>query len=161
MSIHSKVTVQDLINLRKLTEQQKNQPAHEIENRILKLAESLSPITNKLDEVKETTQKIGDVVKETQQKTPQLAIENTRTHQRIENNEEVIYDVELENTFSKMKKFIGLFNIEEKDNSDIFSNGFPVEKMGSSKLKINEKIYDISPGIQKVLTDTSNIRMKI
>ena len=59
MSIFSNVTEQDLINLRKLAEQQKNQRARKIKNRILKqthdikLAESLSPITDKLDDVKE------------------------------------------------------------------------------------------------------------
>ena len=51
MSNFSAVTEQDLINLRKLAEQQKNQQVLKIENRILKqthdikLAESLSPIT--------------------------------------------------------------------------------------------------------------------
>ena len=86
MSIYSNVTEQDLINLRKLAEQQKNQRALKIKNRILKqthdinLAESLSPITKKLDEIKETTQNIGDVIKETQPGTPQLAIENSLTH---------------------------------------------------------------------------------
>ena len=51
MSIYSNVTEQDLINLRKLAEQQKNQRAEKIKNRILKqthdikLAERLSPIT--------------------------------------------------------------------------------------------------------------------
>ena len=49
MSIYSNVTEQDLINLRKVAEQQKNQRAEKIKNRILKqthdvkLAESLSP----------------------------------------------------------------------------------------------------------------------
>ena len=63
MSIYSNVTEQKLINLRKLAEQQKNQRVHKIENRILKqthdinLAESLSPITKKLEEIKETTKK--------------------------------------------------------------------------------------------------------
>ena len=32
--------------------------------------------------------------------------------------------------------------------------------MGGNKLKNNEKVYDITPGIQKVLTDTSKIPMK-
>ena len=70
MSIYSNVTEQDMINLRKLAEQQKNQRALKIKNKILKhthdikLAESLSPITKKLDEVKESTQKLGDVIKE-------------------------------------------------------------------------------------------------
>ena len=51
MSIYSNVTQDDLTNLRNLAEQQKNQRALKIKNRILKqthdknLAESLSPIT--------------------------------------------------------------------------------------------------------------------
>ena len=66
MSIYSNVTEQDLINLRKLANQQKNQRAEKIKNRIRKethdkkLAESLSPITEpitkKLDEINKTTQ---------------------------------------------------------------------------------------------------------
>ena len=62
MSNFSKVTEQDVINLRKLAEQQKEQRAIKFENRNLKqthnvkLAESLSPITKKLDEIKKSTQ---------------------------------------------------------------------------------------------------------
>ena len=69
MSIHSNVTEQDLINLRNLAEQCKNQRAEKIKNRILqqthdiKIAESLSPITEILDEVKKSTQDLGDVIK--------------------------------------------------------------------------------------------------
>ena len=71
MSIYSNVTEQDLINLRKLAQQQKEQRAEKIKNRILKqthdlkLSESLSPITKKLDEVKETTQEVGEIIKKT------------------------------------------------------------------------------------------------
>ena len=63
ISIHPKVSERDLIILRELAEQQKNQRAIEIKKIILKpaydikLAESLSPITKKLDEVNELTQK--------------------------------------------------------------------------------------------------------
>ena len=72
MDINSNVTQKDLINLRRLADQQKEQRALRVKNRILKqthdikLAESLSPITKELHEVKETTQKIGDVIKESQ-----------------------------------------------------------------------------------------------
>ena len=59
-----------------------------------------------------------------------------------------------------MKNNTGFFNIEERDNGDIIWNGFPIEKIGGKKLEIDEKIYDITPGIQKVLTDTSNIHLK-
>ena len=84
MSIYSNVIEQDLINLRKLAEQQKIHRARKIKNGILKrthdkkLAESLSPITKKLDEVNESTQKLEEIVKESN--TPQLAIENTPMH---------------------------------------------------------------------------------
>ena len=59
-----------------------------------------------------------------------------------------------------MRNNTGFFNIEETDDGDIFWNGFPVEKMGGNKLKINEKIHNITPGFQKVLTETSNIPLK-
>ena len=81
MSTYSNVTEQDLIILRKLAEQQKNQRAEKIKITILKqthdikLAESLSPKPKKLNEVKESTQKLGDVIKENM--TPQQAIKNT------------------------------------------------------------------------------------
>ena len=118
MSVYSNVTEQDLIILRKLAEQQKEQRALKMKNRILeqthdvKLAESLSPITIKLDEtrrklgdvIKEYTQNLGNVIKDNN--TPQLAIENTpntqqpmentpTTHQPVENNEGDVYDAEL------------------------------------------------------------------
>ena len=60
MSIYSNVTEQDLNILGKLAEQQKNQRAPRIKNRISKqthdrkLAESLSPITKKLHEVNDS-----------------------------------------------------------------------------------------------------------
>ena len=63
MSIYSNVTEQDLINLRKLAEQQKNERALKFENNNLKqthdrkLAKSLSPITQKLDTINKSTKK--------------------------------------------------------------------------------------------------------
>ena len=32
--------------------------------------------------------------------------------------------------------------------------------MGGNRLKVNDKIYEVTPGIQKLLTDTCNIPMK-
>ena len=60
MSIYSNVTEQDLNNLRNLAEQQKYQRAEKNKNRSLKrthdieLAESLSPLTKKLEGIKST-----------------------------------------------------------------------------------------------------------
>ena len=130
MSIYSNVTEQDLITLRKLAEQQKNERAQKIRNKILeqthdkKLAESLSPITKRLDLVANNKgEKIGELIKKSEQETPQLAVENTQTQpetpqtaientltpQPVENNEGVIYDVELENTLNNMKNNAGFF----------------------------------------------------
>ena len=124
MSIYSNVTKQDLINLRELSEQQYNQRALRNKNIILKqthdikLAESLSPITKKLYKVNETTQKIGDVIKESQQETPQPAIENNPTHQAIESNEGAIYDVKLENTLENMRDNTGFLKHTNTLNVD-------------------------------------------
>ena len=69
MNVFANVTEEDLINLRKLAEQQKKQRALLIKIRILKqthdikLAESLSPITKKLDTIDESTEKTGDVIR--------------------------------------------------------------------------------------------------
>ena len=150
MSTYSNVTEQDLDNLRKLVEQQKEQRAIKIKKRILKqthdkkLAESLSLITTRLDLVKNNKgEKIGDISKKSQQVTPQLAIENTQTqpetpqlpieinptaHQPVENNEGVIYDVELENTLNNRENNAGFFKIEERDSGEVFGKDFHLKK---------------------------------
>ena len=67
MSVYSNVTEQGLNNLHRLAEQPKTQRALKIEKKILKethdikKAESLSPITNKLDE---SNKKMSEVIKE-------------------------------------------------------------------------------------------------
>ena len=93
-----------MINLRKLAEQQKSRRALNFKNRIskqtldIKLAESLSPVTKKLDEVNKSTQQslspitekldtIIESIKESQAQTPQPAIENTHTALPIENEQ--------------------------------------------------------------------------
>ena len=126
-----------MINLRKLAEQQINQRALKIKKRFskqthnIKLTESLSPITKKLSEVKESTQKLGEIGKESN--TPQLAIENTQNELPIENeqiHDGVIYDTSLENTLNSTD----FFNIEEKDNGDIFGKDFYLKKWAVKNL---------------------------
>ena len=183
MSILSNVTEQDLINLRKLAQQQKNQRAEKIKNRILKqthdvkLAESLSPITIKLDEtstklgdvIKESTQNLGNFIKENNtsqtaiENTPQLAIEIIpTTHQPIENNEGVIYDVELENTLNKMKDNTGFYKSSYDPQRGWMLNNYPIKMVGGTKVEINDNEYNITSGLQKLFTnisyDTANSR---
>ena len=69
MSIYPKLSEQDLINLCKLAELQKNQRAIKIRNKILKrthhkkLAQSLAAKTKKLKEVDKSTENLGEVFK--------------------------------------------------------------------------------------------------
>ena len=83
MSIYSNVTEQDLNNLRQLAEQQKNQRALKSKNRILrlsldvKLAESLSPITKKLDTINESTEDLGEEVKDSTSNVDIKALSNS------------------------------------------------------------------------------------
>ena len=152
-----------MINLRKSTEQQKNQRALKIKKRILKqtqyvkLAESLSPITEKLDEVKKSTQDLGDVIKESQPKTPQLAIERIpTTHQPIENIEGTIYDVEIENTLNKTTDNTGFFKTYPDSQRGWMINNHPIKMLRGNKVEINENKYKISPGFRKVLVNQSH-----
>ena len=167
MSIYSNVTEQDLINLRKLAEIQKNQRAEKNKTRILKqthdlkLAESLSPITTKLDV---TSKELGDVNKKStknlendikENNTLQLAIENTPTTQQpIENNEGTIYDVEIENSLNKMTDNTGFFETIHDPQRGWIKNIHPFKMLRGTKVEINENKYNITPGLQKVFTDT-------
>ena len=72
----------------------------------------------------------------------------------------MIYDAELEITLMNMKKQKRFFNIEERDNGDIFWNGFPVEKKGGNKIKIIDKIYNINDDLPDVFTNTTNVPLK-
>ena len=80
MSIYPKVTQQDLFNLHKLAKQQKNQRAPKFKSRKLeqshdiKLAESLSPKTKKVEEVNVSTQNIGEVIEESKSENNQEVV---------------------------------------------------------------------------------------
>ena len=167
MSISCNVREHDLINLRKLAEEQINQRAEKDKNGILqqthdiKLAESFSHITKKIDEVKETTRNLGEVIKKSQPETPQLAIAKTpTTHQPIENNEGSIYDVELENTLNIMKKNTGFFETKHDPKHGWMLNNQSINILRDTEMETNSNKYNKTPGPQKVFTETSNIPLK-
>ena len=186
MSNYSNITEQDLINLRKVAEQQKEQRAHKIKNRILKqthdikLAESLSPITKKLDEtseklgdaIKESTQNLGNVIKENN--TPQLAIENTpqpvieinQPQLPIENDQDdtqpgALYDTSLENTLTNMKdKEKRFFKIRVDKDGQRYWNGIPIQTPRDSIVEVKGKNFNITTNLQNVFTDTTGKSLK-
>ena len=166
MSIYSNITEKDLDNLRKLAQQQKEQRALRIKNNILKethdkkLAESLSPITEKLDEtnkklsvvIKESTKNLGNVIKENNTPTIQPSIENTPTQQPIEDNEGRVYDAQLENTLNKMVDNTGFFKTHYDQQRGWMLNNIPIKSPGGTKIQVDEDEYDLTKGIRNVLT---------
>ena len=171
MSIYSIVTEQDLVNLRKLAEQQKNQRALKVENRILKqthdikLAESLSTVTKNLEEVNKSTKKLGDNIKE--------------SNSENENNQEIV-PIEIESDSSEGDN--NTHNIKALPNSSNFSDlmtkslgslmssanslrikpspsgasipGVPINTLGGDKLRIRDNDYEITPEIYKAVSYT-------
>ena len=152
MSIYSNVTEKDLDNLRKLADQQRNQRALKIKNKILKqthdvkLAESLSPIIKKLDKINESTQNLGDVIKES-------------------NFEKIIKALPNSSQFSdSMRQMLGSL-MNSKNSLKIIQDesgranilGAPIQISGADMIKINEKIYELAPEIYKALSDTGYI----
>ena len=79
--------------------------------------------------------------------TPQLAIENTPTHQTIENGEGVIYDVELENTIINMRDNTGFLETHEDPERGWMLNIYPIKRLRGTEVKIKDKEYNITPGI--------------
>ena len=158
MSIYSNVTEQDLINLRKLAEQQKEQRALKIRNKTLKqthdkkLAESLSPITEKLDEVNKTTQEtLSPITKKLAKldKKSKVIDGNTQTP-AIENTN---ISRSLLDTLAFMKTSKNFFKLTE-DSGKVYWNGENIEPLGGNRIRIKDREYDITPDIQAYFTNT-------
>ena len=147
MSIYSNVTEQDLDNLRKFAEQQKNDKALKIKNRILKqthdikLAESLSPITKKLDTINESTKKITDVIKESH---PMIDLKSIPSNP--------LYRKEMQEMIGAlMSSHNSLKIIQEKPGRSTIL-GVPIQ-ISSDSIKINENIYKLTPEVYKALSN--------
>ena len=147
MSIYSNVTEPDLINSRKLAEQQKNQRALKNKNRILKqthdlkLAVCLSPITKKLDELNKSTQEVGEIIKKSQPS------QNTKTIlQSSESETPAIKNTNISrsliDTLTHMKRNKNFFKLVE-DDGEVFWNKIPIKALGENMISIKDQEYDI------------------
>ena len=149
MSIYSNVTQKDLDNLRKLADQQKEQRAIKIKNRILKqthdvkLAESLSPITKKLDEVNKSTQEIGDKIKESNSKIDLEALPNSSN-----------FSNSMREMIGSLMRSKNSLKITQDESHRANILGVPIQISGADTIKINENIYELTPEIYKALSDT-------
>ena len=150
MSIYSNVSEKDLENLRKLADQQKNERALKIKNRILKqthdvkLAESLSPITKKLDTINDSTKQITDAIKESNSNDKIKALPNSS---KFSNSMRQMIG-SLMNSRNSLK-----ITQDELGRANIL--GVPVQISEGDTIKINETVYELTPEIYKALTYTS------
>ena len=151
MSVYSNVTQEGLSNSRKLVEEQKIQRTHKIKSRILKpthdiqLAESLSPVTKKLDEVIESTKKLGEIVKKSD-----VEDENTQTP-AIQN---IIGTQSLRDTLAMLKGSKNFFKSDKKSNGDVFWNDVFIRPLRENRISIKDVEYDITHDIQAYFTNT-------
>ena len=161
MSIYSKVTEKDLENLRKLAQQQKEERALKIKNRILKethdvkLAESLSPITKKLDEVNkstqeslspidkkldtidESTQKVGDIIRESNAETT------------------ITPSILLINTFKSLTESPSSLKLNHDLNGNFSILGIIITPLGGDKVQVRDNIYELNPELHNPLSKPS------
>ena len=128
-----------MIILRKLAKQQKEQRALKIKNIKLKqthdvkLAESRSPNTEKLDTIKESTKQLGELVKKLDVEdgnTQTLAIEITSTSQS------------LRDILSFIKKGKFFLKLEQTDRDKVFCNKVPNKPLRDNKNSIKVEHFD-------------------
>ena len=150
MSIYSNVTEKDLDNLRKLAQQQKEQRAEKIKNRILKqthdvkLAESSSPITKKLDTINESLQKVGDITKETGSNEKIMALPNSSK-----------FSIAMRQMLGSLMNSRNSLKITQDESGRANILGAPIQISEGDTIKINENVYELTPEIYKAFTYTT------
>ena len=160
MSIYSNISEQDLINLRKLAEQQKEQRALKIKNRNLKqthvdkLAESLSPIAERLDEVNKSTKEVSEIIKKSQpSQNIKTILQNSESQTPAIKNRTGTQS--FHDTLSHIKGSKIFFKLVEDDDGKVFWNKIPINALGENRISIKKQEYDIKPNIQKYFTNTN------
>ena len=168
MSIYSNVTEKGLDNLRKLAQQQKEERALKIKNRILKethdikLIESLSPITKKIDKINKSTKKLRNVIKEpnsenenNQEIVPveiESEDENIQTNLRALPNSSMFSD-QMTKTLGRLMSSANSLKIKSTPSGATIL-GVPIYTLGGDTIQIKGNDYDLTPEIYKALSFT-------
>ena len=118
----------------------------------IELAESLSPITKKLDEVNKSTQESLtpineklDTINKSTQKTGNIIKESNSEN-------EIISSILLKNAFNSLENTSTslILNKDENDNYSILKS--VIKYLGGYKILVNGNIYEFSPEIHKSLS---------
>ena len=147
-----------MIILRKVAEQQKNQRALKLKNRILKqthdvrLAESLSPITKKLDDVSKSTQEsLSPLTKKLDTINESVKESNSK------NNKETIVttSILLRDTFNSLSEAHKSLKLNQEKDGNMNNLGVSIKSLGGDKIQVQDKIYEFTPEIHKDLSHSS------
>ena len=129
MSNHSNVFEQELINLQKLAAQQQNQRAPKINNRILKqtlevkLAESLSPMPERLDEIIKSTQEIlSPITKKLDTINESIKESNSENNEEIKNTPRIL----LQNTLKYLAEAPNSLKLNKDKKGNLSILGVPL-----------------------------------
>ena len=169
MSVYPNVTGKELIDLRKLAEQQKKQRALKIKIKFLqqtydkKLAESLSPATKRLDEVKETTQKKGNVIKKSNSENKQEIVPveidsdnsesgNRKLSIRVLPNSAIFSDL-MTKTLGRIISGFNSLKIKPSSSGATIL-GVPLKTLGGDRIQVNDNVYDLTLEAHKALSFT-------
>ena len=107
----------------------------------IKLAESLSPITKKLDEFNKSTRKVGDIIKESNSKIDVKALPNSSKFSK--SMREMLGSLMSSHNSLKITKDGGYTNIF----------GVLIQISGADTIEINRKIYELTPEVFKALSN--------
>ena len=171
MSIYSNITEKALDNLRTLEEQQKEQRALKIKNRILKqthditLAESLSPITKKLEEVNKSTKQIGEVIKESksenENKREIVPVEIESEDENIQTNlgalpNSSMFSDQKTKTLGRLMSSSNSLKIKSSPSGATIL-GVPIMTLGGDRIQKKDNFFYFTPEIYEALSYTGYI----
>ena len=145
------VIEQNLINLGKLAEQEKNQRAIKIKSKLLKrtqvrkLAEDSTPVTEKLEETFKTTDS-------TDQKTQTPALSSSQNLKATQT---------LPDTPSFTRRFKNCFTLLKKPNAEVFWNVNRNKPLVRKNVETKNCDYDKNSDIQKTFTNTKAITISM
>ena len=115
----------------------------------VKLAESLGPITKKLEEINESTQKVGDIIKESNSENNNIQT-NLKSLPNSSN-----FSISMRQMLGSLMNSHNSLKIIQDEFRQAKILGVAIQISGADTIKINEKIYVSTPEICKALSSTS------
>ena len=124
----------------------------------MKLAESLSPLTKKLDTINESTKKLGEDIKESNsadnQKIVPSEIDNIQTNLKsLPNNS--IFSVSMRQKLGSLLKSRNRLKITQDEIGQATILGIPIQISGGDRIRINDNIFELTRDLYKALSSTS------